>query len=203
MRTLNKIATGQRGGNGADRKSDATGRCPSWVHFYTGWGMLKSTRMTQSGHSRSRGEPSCRRPDRQLRAGLHYSRWSKGQMDNSDAVIIGAGPAGLASAACMGALGLDATVLEKADTVGSVWRRHYDRLHQHTDRGHSCLPGKALVGPGLFCSGVELPVQKLAHRRKGIRGNFDEIGAGRRERPKRSSILTSRPLLPAIGRRQA
>jgi cation diffusion facilitator CzcD-associated flavoprotein CzcO len=48
-------------------------------------------------------------------------------MKTSDAIIVGAGPAGLACAASMGALGLDATVLEKANTVGSTWRRHYDR----------------------------------------------------------------------------
>ena len=65
-------------------------------------------------------------------------------MNNPDAIIIGAGPAGLASAASMGALGLRATVLEKANAVGSVWRRHYDRLHLHTDRGHSGLPGMAM-----------------------------------------------------------
>ena len=62
-------------------------------------------------------------------------------MKNSDAIIVGAGPAGLACAASMGALGLNVTVLEKANVVGSVWRRHYDRLHLHTDRGHSGLPG--------------------------------------------------------------
>jgi cation diffusion facilitator CzcD-associated flavoprotein CzcO len=65
-------------------------------------------------------------------------------MNNLDAIIIGAGPAGLASAAVMGALGLNTTVLEKADAVGPVWRRHYDRLHLHTDRGHSGLPGMAM-----------------------------------------------------------
>ncbi len=65
-------------------------------------------------------------------------------MNNSDVIIIGAGPAGLACAASMGARGLNATVLEKASTVGSVWRRHYDRLHLHTDRGHSGLPGMAM-----------------------------------------------------------
>jgi cation diffusion facilitator CzcD-associated flavoprotein CzcO len=65
-------------------------------------------------------------------------------MNNSDVIIIGAGPAGLASAASMAALGLDAIVLEKANTVGPVWRRHYDRLHLHTDRGHSGLPGMAM-----------------------------------------------------------
>ena len=57
-----------------------------------------------------------------------------------DAVIIGAGPAGLACAATMQAAGLKATVLEKAGAVASVWRRHYDRLHLHTDRDHSGLP---------------------------------------------------------------
>ena len=65
-------------------------------------------------------------------------------MNNSDVIIVGAGPAGLACAASMGALGLNATVLEKENTVGSVWRRHYDRLHLHTDRGHSGLPGMAM-----------------------------------------------------------
>jgi cation diffusion facilitator CzcD-associated flavoprotein CzcO len=44
----------------------------------------------------------------------------------------------------MRAAGLNAAVLEKADSVGSVWRRHYDRLHLHTDRGHSGLPGMAM-----------------------------------------------------------
>jgi cation diffusion facilitator CzcD-associated flavoprotein CzcO len=65
-------------------------------------------------------------------------------MNNSDAIIVGAGPAGLACAASMAAQGLNVTVLEKANTVGSVWRRHYDRLHLHTDRGHSGLPGLAM-----------------------------------------------------------
>jgi cation diffusion facilitator CzcD-associated flavoprotein CzcO len=58
-----------------------------------------------------------------------------------DAIIVGAGPAGLACATTMRAAGLSVTILEKADSVGAVWRRHYDRLHLHTDRGHSALPG--------------------------------------------------------------
>ena len=63
-------------------------------------------------------------------------------MANScDSIIIGAGPAGLATAAVLRARGLNATILEKSDAVGPVWRRHYDRLHLHTDRGHSALPG--------------------------------------------------------------
>jgi cation diffusion facilitator CzcD-associated flavoprotein CzcO len=65
-------------------------------------------------------------------------------MNRPDAVIVGAGPAGLACAASLDALGLKSVILEKASAVGAVWRRHYDRLHLHTDRGHSGLPGLAM-----------------------------------------------------------
>src|SRR3979409_1323476 len=40
--------------------------------------------------------------------------------------------------------GFNVAVLEKSDSVGSVWRRHYDRLHLHTDRKRSGLPGMAM-----------------------------------------------------------
>jgi cation diffusion facilitator CzcD-associated flavoprotein CzcO len=63
---------------------------------------------------------------------------------NPDVIIVGAGPAGLACAGTMRAAGLDVTVFEKAGDVGAAWRRHYDRLHLHTDRNHSGLPGMAM-----------------------------------------------------------
>src|SRR6202162_2635963 len=65
-------------------------------------------------------------------------------MNNPDAIIVGAGPARLACAARLRAPGLDVRVLEKAGKGGAVWRRHYDRLHLHTDRNHSGLPGMAM-----------------------------------------------------------
>src|ERR1700761_1959866 len=65
-------------------------------------------------------------------------------MSSSDVIIIGAGPAGLACTVAMKAAGLSVTVLEKAGTVSPVWRQHYDRLHLHTDRNHSGLPGMAM-----------------------------------------------------------
>ena len=63
---------------------------------------------------------------------------------NPDAVIVGAGPAGLACAVTMRRAGLNVAVLEKAGSVGAAWRRHYDRLHLHTDRNHSGMPGMAM-----------------------------------------------------------
>lgn len=58
--------------------------------------------------------------------------------------VIGAGPAGLAAAATLQARGADVTVLEKSGHVGDAWRHHYDRLHLHTTRGLSRLPGLAI-----------------------------------------------------------
>jgi cation diffusion facilitator CzcD-associated flavoprotein CzcO len=57
----------------------------------------------------------------------------------------------------MRAAGLDVTVLEKAANVGSSWRRHYDRLHLHTDRKHSGLPGMAMpLSFPLYPSGAQV-----------------------------------------------
>ncbi|PBC62771.1 monooxygenase [Streptomyces sp. Tue6028] len=55
--------------------------------------------------------------------------------------VIGGGPGGLAAAYALRAQGVRAVVLEKSDKVGASWRRHYDRLHLHTTRRLSALPG--------------------------------------------------------------
>ena len=61
--------------------------------------------------------------------------------DRVAAVVIGAGPGGLAAAAELTRAGIESVVLDKADRVGSSWAGHYDRLHLHTSRGGSGLPG--------------------------------------------------------------
>jgi putative flavoprotein involved in K+ transport len=55
--------------------------------------------------------------------------------------VIGAGPAGLAMAAALSRRGVEAVVVERNDDVASTWRGHYDRLHLHTPRWLSHLPG--------------------------------------------------------------
>jgi putative flavoprotein involved in K+ transport len=63
-------------------------------------------------------------------------------MDESRQVyVIGGGPAGLAAAAELRRRGMHPVILERGERVGSSWRAGYDRLHLHTVRGLSGLPG--------------------------------------------------------------
>ncbi|MFS4436703.1 flavin-containing monooxygenase [Paracoccaceae bacterium GXU_MW_L88] len=58
----------------------------------------------------------------------------------TEIVIVGAGPAGLAVAACLQREGKKVRVLEKGDRIALRWYNHYDRLHLHTAREYSGLP---------------------------------------------------------------
>lgn len=55
-------------------------------------------------------------------------------------IVVGAGPAGLAVAYELQRRGLPYQVLERA-TIGYAWQQHYDRLHLHTLKQLSALPG--------------------------------------------------------------
>jgi len=59
---------------------------------------------------------------------------------STDVVVVGSGPAGLAVSACLRRAGIDFVLLEKEAVLAPSWRRHYKRLHLHTDRSHSGLP---------------------------------------------------------------
>jgi indole-3-pyruvate monooxygenase len=58
----------------------------------------------------------------------------------TDTIIIGAGPAGLAVGAALRRANVPFTVIERAKRIGESWHRHYDRLHLHTPKRHSALP---------------------------------------------------------------
>ena len=55
--------------------------------------------------------------------------------------VVGGGPGGLAAAAELRRRGLRPVILERGEGVGTSWRAGYDRLHLHTVRGLSGLPG--------------------------------------------------------------
>ena len=56
-------------------------------------------------------------------------------------LIVGAGPAGLASAACLTRRNIPFVLIEAEQHVGARWRKHYNRLCLHTTKRHSTLPG--------------------------------------------------------------
>jgi len=60
---------------------------------------------------------------------------------NTEVLVLGAGPAGLATAGCLPQRGLRPYVIEKGEQLAASWRAHYDRLHLHTIKALSSLPG--------------------------------------------------------------
>jgi cation diffusion facilitator CzcD-associated flavoprotein CzcO len=54
-------------------------------------------------------------------------------------VIVGAGAAGLSTAAALTRQGVDALVLDRSDRIGGNWASRYERLHLHTIRRFSGL----------------------------------------------------------------
>lgn len=58
----------------------------------------------------------------------------------TNTIIIGAGAAGLACAACLKRNNIPYLILDQKKTIGEEWTNRYDRLHLHTPRIHSGLP---------------------------------------------------------------
>jgi cation diffusion facilitator CzcD-associated flavoprotein CzcO len=58
-----------------------------------------------------------------------------------ETLVVGAGPAGLAVGQALRAAGLPFEMVERGATIAPAWRRHYERLHLHTAKRFSALPG--------------------------------------------------------------
>lgn len=65
-------------------------------------------------------------------------RTTNGQVE---AIVCGAGAAGLGAAATLGRVGVAVTVLERTDAVAASWRTRYDALRLNTPGWMSTLPG--------------------------------------------------------------
>ncbi|EOO47602.1 flavoprotein [Bacillus cereus BAG1X2-3] len=63
-----------------------------------------------------------------------------------DAIIVGAGQAGLTIGYYLKQVGYNFLLLEAGKRVGNSWRNRYDSLQLFTPRSYSSLPGMALIG---------------------------------------------------------
>ncbi|KAF3440125.1 hypothetical protein FNV43_RR18403 [Rhamnella rubrinervis] len=62
-------------------------------------------------------------------------------MEEVEVIVVGAGPAGLATSGCLNRLNISNIVLEKEDCCGSLWKkRAYDRLKLHLAKQFCQLP---------------------------------------------------------------
>lgn len=61
-----------------------------------------------------------------------------------EAIVVGAGPAGLATSRELGRHGIGHVVLERGEALGQSWRNTYDSLTLHTGKHMSALPGLGL-----------------------------------------------------------
>jgi putative flavoprotein involved in K+ transport len=59
----------------------------------------------------------------------------------AEAIVLGAGTAGLAAAATLRGAGVDVVVFERSDQVASSWRSRYDGLRLNTTAAMSTMPG--------------------------------------------------------------
>jgi putative flavoprotein involved in K+ transport len=64
--------------------------------------------------------------------------------ESHQAIVVGAGSAGLAAAFALDKRGFEAMVIEASDAVGARWRSRYDELRLNSWRPMSKLPGKAM-----------------------------------------------------------
>lgn len=64
-------------------------------------------------------------------------------MTSCDALVVGAGPAGLATSRELSRAGVPHLVLERGNQIGETWANFYDSLVLHTAKRLSALPGLA------------------------------------------------------------
>ncbi|HUF07021.1 MAG TPA: FAD-dependent oxidoreductase [Candidatus Binatia bacterium] len=77
--------------------------------------------------------------------------------ERHEAIVIGAGQAGLSAAHYLAKRGIDHVVLEAADRVGDQWRSRYDSLRLYSPARYDGLPGQAFpLPPNAFPTGNQM-----------------------------------------------
>lgn len=132
-------------------------------------------------------------------------------MTTGEVAVVGAGPAGIASALALKDRGLRPLVVDEADQVASSWRTRYDRLRLNTSRQLSHLPRRRFPrGTPMFPSRDDLVAHVDRHAREdgielalGTRVNrIDNVGAGRWSLDTSAGELGVRQVVVATGYEQ-
>lgn len=101
----------------------------------------------------------------------------------AEVIVVGAGPAGLAAGATLSGEGLRPILLERAAALGASWRGHYERLHLHTVRWLSGLPGLPIpraAGPWVSRAAFVAYLEAYArHHRLDVRTGIEVAGLSR------------------------
>ena len=107
-------------------------------------------------------------------------------VESLDAVIVGGGPAGLATSQQLGMRGISNVVLERGGQAGWMWGHVYDGLRLHTGKHLSALPGmsfpaQASLFPTLseFTSYVARYADRVCIAHSGLHGS-DRTETGQR-----------------------
>lgn len=89
-------------------------------------------------------------------------------MSGHQPIVIGAGPAGIATALALKDVGIRPLVLDAADAVASTWRGRYDRLRLNSSRPLSHLPGRRFArGTPMFPTRDEVVPHLERHAHEG------------------------------------
>lgn len=98
------------------------------------------------------------------------------EVERVEVAVVGAGPGGLSAAAMLRRRGMRPVIFER-DSIGAFWRRQYDRLHLHTIRWLSNLPGyhfPRTEGRWVSRDGVVRHLERYAtHYRLDVRTGVD------------------------------
>src|SRR5829696_5588488 len=88
-------------------------------------------------------------------------------MSEHQAVVVGAGPAGLSAALALKDVGVHPLVLDRNDESAASWRGRYDRLRLNTCRPFSHLPDRPFAkGTPMFPSRDQVVAHIEQHARE-------------------------------------